>query len=327
LKNLGISGFGWSVVPIKGGGYLIGSTGARVTRVDSKGDLIWTSTVSLPVSPDGSSYTYTEFEELIDLPYGKGVIMTGSAFSNQTSAVYTARVDHDGNVLWRTIHDPQNTGLPGTPVSWINSAICTHDFVLTSWRRGPVSTGGTMYHQKQNLNGGIINEVTSFRNKIPVQEAFMIYAHDQYVIGGTSGAYKTAYSYISTKLTHNGARGLEDEEIVESVPLSSKLPEGWVQTNRHNTEPTFEYHPASRVFRSELQVFPNPSSGLLYIGGKVDPKSIIRVIDVMGRLILEKRVEDNQEILELDLTGHTAGIYKVEIISSNKVDSKQFIIQ
>ncbi|MBK8500874.1 MAG: hypothetical protein IPL46_00980 [Saprospiraceae bacterium] len=112
VKNLGISGFGWTVIPLKTGGYVIGSTGARVTRIDSKGDLVWTTMVPLPVSPDGSSYSYTEFEEIIELPYGKGVIMTGSAFSNQHSAVYTLKVDYAGNALWKTIHDPQNTGLP-----------------------------------------------------------------------------------------------------------------------------------------------------------------------------------------------------------------------
>ncbi|MBK8500875.1 MAG: T9SS type A sorting domain-containing protein [Saprospiraceae bacterium] len=184
-----------------------------------------------------------------------------------------------------------------------------------------------MFYQKQNTNGDLIKGVISLLNKIPVQEAFMIYAHDQYVIGGTRGSYKAAYSYITTKLPSKGAREFENEEIVESIPPSAILLEGWVQTNRNNTEPTFEYHPASRVFRSEMRVFPNPSSGVVYVGGKVDPRSTIRVIDVMGRLVLEKRIEEGKEMLELDMTGHASGVYYVEMISTKGIVSEQFIIQ
>ena len=326
-KEIPISGFGWTVIAAKDGGYLIGSTGARVTKIDDKGNMVWSTAVPLPLSPDGSNYTYTEFEELIELPYGKGVVCTGSAFSNQTSAAYTAALGHGGNVLWRNIHAPQNTGLPGTPVSWINSAICIDEFVMTSWRSGPVSSGGKILYQLQRLDGSLLKGEASMRNTIPVQEAFMLHHNGQYVIGGIRGGYSAAYSWISEKLPIDGGREAYDQLQPESIAVSPNLLSGWVQTNRNNTRPTYEYHPASRVFHSEVRVFPNPSTGLINIGGKIEPGALIRVTDVMGRLVIERKIGENEVMLELDLTGIGSGIYNVEMIGSAQVISEKIIMQ
>ncbi len=326
-KEIPVSGFAWTIIAAKGGGYLIGSTNARVTRIDDKGKLVWTTLIPLGPSPDASAYSYTEFEELIELPYGMGVVCTGSAFSNQTSAVYTAAVGYSGNVLWRNIHAPQNTGNPGTPVSWINSAVCDDRFVVTSWRTGPVSTGGTMFYQMQRVDGSLIKGESSLRNTIPVQEAFMLFHNRQYVIGGTRGGNSAAYSWISDKLPIDGSREAYEELEVESVAVAPNVLSGWVQTNRNNTKPTYKYHPASRVFNSEMQVFPNPSTGLVTVGGKIEPGALIRVTDVMGRLVIERRLGENEQMLELNLTGHGSGIYNVEVIGSTQMVSEKIVLQ
>jgi hypothetical protein len=117
-----VSGFGWSIKPANGGGYVMAGT-RSIVRIDVAGNLVWSTTLNLPVSPDGSAYSYTEFEEILPLTGENGFILTGSAFSNSNSGVYTARISWAGGVVWSRINDVVNTGLAGTPVCWVNNAV------------------------------------------------------------------------------------------------------------------------------------------------------------------------------------------------------------
>ena len=326
FKNLDINGLGWTIISVSDGGYLIGSTNQRVTKIDNEGNQVWTTSVQLPLSPDGSAYSYSEFEELVPLPAGNdGVIITGSTFSNSHSSVYSARVSYSGAVAWKTVHSPSNTSLAGTPVSWINNAIVDDAYsIVTSWRKGPVSTGGTLFYQRQNYNGGLINAANSMNNTIPVQEAFFIKAHNKYIVGGTRGSYTAAYSWIHTGLPVPGRfRSVQSEET-QTLPSKSS---GLVQINRNNTKPVFEYHPASRVFNSELRIFPNPSTGIINVGGNLEQGSTLRVTDILGRVVLEKRVLKGKELNLIDLTGYGKGIFNFEIKGSNQTETKKVLIQ
>ena len=57
-KNTGVSGFGWTIAPAVGGGYVIAGT-RNVIKVDYAGNLEWSTTLNLPTSPSGA-YTYTD---------------------------------------------------------------------------------------------------------------------------------------------------------------------------------------------------------------------------------------------------------------------------
>ncbi|MBL7828607.1 MAG: hypothetical protein JNJ57_18380 [Saprospiraceae bacterium] len=160
-KSLPTSGFGWTVTSAQGGGYLIAGTRA-VVKVNNSGDFEWSTVINLPPSPSGP-YTYTEFEEAIKTPDGNAFIITGSCFSNSHSGIYTAMVSLNGGVTWAKVNDAVNTALAGTPVCWVNNAILDTwgTSILTSWRRGPVSAGGTMFYQRMNFAGANIGAITS----------------------------------------------------------------------------------------------------------------------------------------------------------------------
>jgi hypothetical protein len=202
-------GFAWTVQPAPGGGYVIGSTNRRVTRVDTAFNVDWSVQATLPPSPDMSAYTYTEFEEILPLERtGPGFIQTGSAFSNSTSAVYTARFNWDGTVPWAKINDTANTSLAGTPVCWANSAVeyynepsDTFDILFT-WRKGPVSAGGTLTYDRMHPPTGGSLQGGSLLNTIPVQEAFTVRQQflDRIVIAGTRGGYSATYWYAASSL-------------------------------------------------------------------------------------------------------------------------------
>jgi len=202
---LPFTGFGWTIQPAAGGGYVIGSTSARATRISNDLNLEWTTTIPLALAPppDGSMYTYTEFEEILPMQNtGSGFIMTGSAFSNSHSAAYSTRLDWNGNVIWHKINETTNTQETSTPVNWTNSAVEHRDQasgnwdILYTWRSGPVSTGGVLKAERMNPATGAALQKGHLGNTIPVQEAFTVrqYFTDRIIVAGTRGRYIAAYS-------------------------------------------------------------------------------------------------------------------------------------
>lgn len=68
-----------------------------------------------------------------------------------------------------------------------------------------------------------------------------------------------------------------------------------------------------------IQVFPNPSSGefTFHFVDAGNEERIIRIVDVTGKLILEKQVSAETEAISLKL--EQAGLYKAEVIQGSKV--------
>ena len=317
------SGFGWSIAQAVGGGYVIGAGSRTVVKVSTTGAFEWSASINLPASPSGA-YTYTEFEEITQIDYSTFAV-TGSCFSNQHSGVYTARVAYsNGAVSWAKVNDEVNTSGTGTPVCWVNNAVIDGygAQILTSWRRGPVSAGGTMYYQRMNLSGTNIGGVTSMQNNITVREAFMTRAHQKYVVGGTRGNLASAYSYTANSLP--SAVGVIDDRSEPFVEESDPLQR--VQINTYNSQPEFKYPETSRMFAAALQVFPNPTAGELNIGGALEPEALLRVISSDGRVVIQRQIQADETVIRLDLSGKMSGLYTVEMIGQNGTTVKKVLL-
>lgn len=71
----------------------------------------------------------------------------------------------------------------------------------------------------------------------------------------------------------------------------------------------------------ELSIYPNPASTYIIFGDqKFDMNLIkrIRIIDLMGRVVLEQRVEQLSYIIDLSLLPHRNSLFIVEALSSSK---------
>jgi hypothetical protein len=60
---------------------------------------------------------------------------------------------------------------------------------------------------------------------------------------------------------------------------------------------------------ARISVYPNPTTGILYIDMPV--KAEIRITDMQGAMLLQK--ESMGGIEQLDLTGFKSGVYNLEI--------------
>lgn len=65
---------------------------------------------------------------------------------------------------------------------------------------------------------------------------------------------------------------------------------------------------------SDIQVYPNPVNDYLFI--KIEESieaNILSIYDVAGRLVLEKKVNEDEKILGIDLKDFTTGLYRIDI--------------
>lgn len=333
-----VNGFGWAIRQANGGGYVIAGT-RSVIRIEVDGSLVWSKTLTLPISPDGSNYTYTEFEEILPLSGENGFILTGSAFSNSHSGAYTARFSWAGTQTWSKINETVNTALAGTPVCWINNAVLSNNGnkVITSWRNGPVSSGGALRAQLVNIADGTQGPVQGLGNAIPVQEAFSTRAHGRLVIGGTRGTYSQVYAYSNTQFLMDNALPQQvanqlDVNNIPNVPTVS----GYL-TSVRNAYPTYQSGKvtfddptmtfASRTAYTDLTIFPNPSAGLVYVGGKMEPGAMLRIFDMTGKLIMEKQAPEGESMVNFDLTGQPKGMYTLQMAGDRYNVTRKFILE
>ena len=330
-----IDGFAWTIKPANGGGYVVAGT-RNVMRIDHLGNLTSQTTINLPTSPDGSAYSYTEFEEITPLPNGQGFAVTGSCFSNSHSGIYTAKVSWAGGVAWSRINDVVNTSLAGTPVCWVNNSILSNNqqSVITSWRRGPVSSGGPMFAQSVDLATGTQGAITGLNNSLLVREAFATRAHQRLVIGGTSGNLLSVYAYSNSSFL-TSAPQQPDPGYDPALPvIATSL--GY-QTNLYASMPEFvskmpDVDNAAAMFFSsrtayqDLTVFPNPTGGQVHIGGLLEVGAILRITDLNGKTIFEQEITADDQFVTTDLNGYAKGMYTVSMIGKQGIVTKKLML-
>lgn len=333
-KTYSTIGWGWTIKPANGGGYVIAGSN-DISRIDNDGNLVWT--IHLNITGVNGIYSFGEFEEITVISPNSsnlGFIVTGTTFSNLYTGIYTARINWNGTVAWIKMNDEVNSSLANTPVSWVNNALITPGGqVFTSWRRGPVNTGGPMYGQFMNMLTGTQGGQVPLNNTIMVREAFASNAHQRLIIGGTRGNLSAIYAYANTALLLGTAPQQPgvDESNLPNLPTALGS-----QVNFSNHKPEFgkiydnssaEFNPASRVFYTDLRVFPNPSTGRINVGGMTEPGAMLRVVDMNGRVIAEQQVSEGNELLEFDLSGQAKGLYTVQMISAKQTVVKKVVVE
>jgi hypothetical protein len=77
-----------------------------------------------------------------------------------------------------------------------------------------------------------------------------------------------------------------------------------------------------RVHQNDVSVFPNPTSGILYVQNPSTDNTLLKITDVTGRLIISKIIEPNSINTVPDLIHLPSGIYLYQIVGSNTLNGK-----
>ena len=81
------------------------------------------------------------------------------------------------------------------------------------------------------------------------------------------------------------------------------------------------------INNSDIQVFPNPTSGLVFVKGLNDNAIEVMVIDATGKLIVRQQAKDNNTDLTIDLSNYSDGVYQVVINTSSQVLKQTIILK
>jgi hypothetical protein len=306
-----------------------------VSRIDNDGNLVWNTPLSFSTPSD--NYTYSEFEEITIIEPANsnlGFLVTGSIFGNANYVgIYTLRISWSGAIQWSRVNDEVSAAAAGTPVTWVNNAILTAGGkVFTTWRKGPVSAGGPMFGRFMDKTTGVQDPIVPLNNVTLVREAFATRAHGKLVIGGTRGDLNSVYAYANGSLLLGTAPSQAIDEV--SVPNAPTVL-GY-QTNVRQLTPEFQtkfvptdlqFNPASRQFYTDLRVFPNPASGVVNVGGLIEPGATLRVVDMNGRIVAEQQIQAGDQVLNFDLTGRSKGIYTVQMLGANGITSRKVVVE
>jgi hypothetical protein len=86
----------------------------------------------------------------------------------------------------------------------------------------------------------------------------------------------------------------------------------------------FEYSPLVSVFfeNEEPEIFPNPTTGPVWLKGESQGRRTARVTDLAGRVVLEKDLSESSLI---DLFGQPSGVYLIEIQTDDRKSVKRVV--
>ena len=74
-----------------------------------------------------------------------------------------------------------------------------------------------------------------------------------------------------------------------------------------------------------VEVYPNPATDMVYVKTNMEGKASLRVIDLSGRVVLERGMQDAEcKIATTELGGQ--GIYTLQIIQNDIVTSVRVVI-
>ncbi|MDX2245289.1 MAG: T9SS type A sorting domain-containing protein [Bacteroidia bacterium] len=78
----------------------------------------------------------------------------------------------------------------------------------------------------------------------------------------------------------------------------------------------------------ETSVYPNPSNGRFHLNIKSDSYNTyqVKVVNLIGKTLVEKQVESNQEA-DFDLSAHPKGVYFLQIQLDERQIIKRIVIQ
>jgi hypothetical protein len=73
-----------------------------------------------------------------------------------------------------------------------------------------------------------------------------------------------------------------------------------------------------------VNAFPNPSNGMVYVCAEAQPVQELQVFDLSGRMLIQKSVEAKE--FSIDLSNYNIGTYILRLVTSNGVETRKIII-
>ncbi|MBX2892691.1 MAG: T9SS type A sorting domain-containing protein [Saprospiraceae bacterium] len=280
---------------------------------------------------------YSGYE--IDFNY---ISRTGDVvFGNRAFGYNVTRVNVQGDTLWAYVH-PLNSG---TNKNWVRSVV--EDTLLNIYATGALEIPGQnveMTTSKININGEVEwQDIFQSSNGDFGDGGENVQIHGDRLV--TSGATQLENSdVVGIIKVYNISNGFEEHNILisnENIFIVNKsfiitdkmlyVSEGY-QSSINNMVavtgcflmPKISSSIDESKYPNRIIAFPNPTSDMIFISDiDLDVFESISVCDMNGRIVMQKRVEAEQE--KILLSGFPPGIYTVCIYGKNLKIMKKIV--
>ena len=75
-----------------------------------------------------------------------------------------------------------------------------------------------------------------------------------------------------------------------------------------------------------LQIFPNPSTGIVYVNGEFGKTTQVQILDIQGKMIEQVSFDTPENQFLIDFTHFQKGVYFIQIQSDDKINIEKIIL-
>ncbi len=303
-----------SVIQAPGGGYIIAGD-LLVWKTDANGNQQWVKSLS-------SIGYLSRYDDIQQLPSGEGYLMTGWKTGN-SYGVYAAKLDNNGNLLAsNTLATDAADILAHTPVFLSSSeALLTATFTSDLLIRG----------YKFNLNDLQVTESGYVGNGIPAWTCTLLRKNGNYIIGGegldpNNNYNGNFYSFITDDLTLNSFAPTADrsalpEQLLSFRRIQPEVLQGAIDVRKQLIGTTPQEN-------NGLSAFPNPATSFVNLSGPaLQTATWLKVLNMEGVLMLERKVTNGEAAISLDLTALPKGVYVVQVSSETSMETLKITLK
>lgn len=84
--------------------------------------------------------------------------------------------------------------------------------------------------------------------------------------------------------------------------------------------------PSKEITLSELELYPNPTTGIINLKNLYGIESL-RLLNLNGKILYERMLKAQQAQLELNLANYKQGVYLLELASGQAIEIRKVIVQ
>lgn len=133
------------------------------------------------------------------------------------------------------------------------------------------------------------------------------------------------WSHVTTVPAAGESNSLISYEAFDPTTRTSLT---YYRLKQVDQDDTFTFSPVISIASTEvrdIQLWPNPSSGILRISDPTGPMTSLRVLDSRGSLV-DQNINLSTDIIDLDLSGHFPGVYFVHIESDRTSKQMRLVL-
>jgi len=341
-RNVGGAGsdFGSKIVQTIDGGFVIagstssygqGNSDVYCVKLNSSGVLLWTTTVGGAQWDSGSSIIQTA---------DGGFIISGqtTSFGSGMEDLYVVKIDGNGNLSWtRTV------GGTGTDQALDIIQTSTGDYVIVGLTNSYGAGNYDFYAVKLNNNGNLLWTRTIGGAGFEKAYGLTVDTDGGYVITGSSSSFNWgggAMYIVKLDVNGNTCANQGTGGVVGSGGVSSTggatgiggntatggvSGTGGIALNLCFTTGINEINNLSE----DLNIFPNPSSGLFKVNTSKLPysKYSIQIRNILGVRIFSKEDFGPEDEITIDLSSQPKGFYFIKVYDSENQFIQKLLVE